>query len=164
MVDGGEMTQRLTTNWTPTAGLAFGATGEYGDAGEIYVKQFLENHGFIVDLFSADKQKQEAGTDIQITFSNLCFDFTTTADVKHNIKYDTYTKRWNFAVDVRPYGWLFDPKKTSEWIIHVNVRERMIAVYRRCDMIEHLRNVQFTKELFWMYLDELPPFIRLYIP
>ena len=60
------MSDRLTENWTSTAGEAFGESGIVGDAGEKQAIELLSSFGFTVIHHPSNKHLQISGVDITI--------------------------------------------------------------------------------------------------
>jgi hypothetical protein len=111
------MTDRLTRRWTKTAGEAFGYTGFKGRKGELLVASILDEQSIPYQDFEEEKHQQISGIDLQVG--------THSIDVKSNLN------RGVFFVEVNSTGWLFNPKKTSDIIIHVDVKTSECVWYTR---------------------------------
>lgn len=136
------MANRLTNEWTKTAEGAFGATGARGLIGEKLVTQALRDMGCEVELYEDDYQMQVAGIDVEVRTCDGVFVYN--ADVKANMK-----STGAFCVEIDSNGWLFNPKKTSQKIIHVNPTTGWMAIYDRKDMQEFV-----DKTKLWTFLDK----------
>lgn len=121
------MSERLTKRWTKTLKEAFGATGERGTAGELFFCEFYRKKGLKVIHHESERDIQLKGIDVVIEKDNVQY----TYDVKANLRDNN-----SFAVEHKPDGWLFNSKKTSEFISHVNTRKGVIVTYSRKKMQE----------------------------
>lgn len=130
------MSNRLTTSWTKTAEGAYGATGARGLVGEEFIAQVIRDAGYDVELYEDDKQMQIAGIDIIVTDPDTGRQMYS-ADVKANMRTDG-----SFCVEVDSRGWLFNERKTSDRIIHVNPNTRWVAIYERADMQTFVDNTK----------------------
>ena len=70
-----------------------------------------------------------------------------TIDVKNNLTDDK-----KIYVECKSDGWLFNPKKKSEFISHVNPLSQVIVTYRRIKMQMYLQ------EHFWDYRNDIISF------
>jgi len=111
------MTDRLTRRWTKTAGEAFGQSGFKGRQGELLVASILEEQSIPFQDFEEEKHQQVSGVDLQVGTHSL--------DVKSNLNGGV------FFIEVNSNGWLFNPKKTSDIIIHVDVKTSECIWYTR---------------------------------
>jgi hypothetical protein len=112
------MTDRLVPYWTKTAAQAFGATGAKGRQGELVVRDVLCAHFSVIDP-EADRHLQVAGVDL---IAN-----GVTLDVKANLH-----GGW-FYIEQDPHGWLFNSRKTSDLIVHVDAASNSVVWYTRSD-------------------------------
>ena len=111
------MSGRLTKRWTKTAGEAYGLTGFKGRQGELMVAHILEEQSIPFQDFEEDKHQQVSGVDLQASTHSL--------DVKSNLNNS------RFFIEVSSNGWLFNPNKTSDIIIHVDVKTQECVWYTR---------------------------------
>ena len=111
------MTDRLTRRWTKTAGEAFGQSGVKGRQGELLVASILEEQSIPFQDFEEEKHQQVSGIDLQVGTHSL--------DVKSNLNNGV------FFIEVSSNGWLFNPQKTSDIIIHVDVKTSECVWYTR---------------------------------
>jgi hypothetical protein len=128
------MSERLTTKWTETAEEAFGPSGAKGDRGEQFLCSVFESWGWDYTLHPTSFNHQVGGVDI--TFRKPSWANTYTADVKANI--DTYG---SFFVETDDSGWLFNPRKVSDRIWHVNPDTGWMAWYGREEMMNFIESV-----------------------
>jgi len=128
------MSERLTNNWTPTAAEAFGVSGLKGDRGEQFMCEVYDDWGWEYEQHPASFQHQVGGVDFSFrkpTWSNFY-----TCDVKANV--DPFG---NFFVETDDAGWLFNPKKRSDRIWHVNPDTGWMAWYGRADMKHYIMSI-----------------------
>jgi len=121
------MSDRLTTEWTPTAAGAFGATGVKGDEGEQFMCKVFETWGWECTAHPSSFGHQVGGVDI--TFRNPSWYNSYTADIKNNL--NIYGA---FYVETYDEGWLFNPKKVCDRIWHCNPQTGWMAWYDRNEM------------------------------
>lgn len=129
------MSERLTQEWTPTAAEAFGASGTLGDEGEEFLSEVLKSWGWTCELHSSSFSHQVRGVDV--TFRKPSWSNSYTADIKTN--HDEYG---NFFVETDDDGWLFNPKKDSDRIWHVNKDTGWMAWYNRNEMKAYIESNQ----------------------
>jgi hypothetical protein len=127
------MSDRLTSKWMSSLEEVFGEAGSKGMAGEEYVARAIASWGWEVQLHPDDPEKQISGVDV--AFKNPTWKQFYTADVKANL--DQYG---TFFVETDDKGWLFNPKKTSHRIWHVNVATGWMAWYDRRRMREYVED------------------------
>jgi hypothetical protein len=145
------MSERLTSEWTPTAEGAFGETGARGREGELFVKKYLESMSYEVTDNESDYHTQLSGQDLIFTIDNI----TYSVDIKSNLRDDG-----GFYVEGRASGWLFKKIKTSDFICHVNTRNGQMMWYRRDRMKQYvINNKKYGRELIF-FRDSLPSFIK----
>lgn len=111
------MSGRLTKRWTKTAGEAFGQSGFKGRIGELLVARILEEQSIPFQDFEEEKHQQISGIDLQVGTHSL--------DVKSNLNSGV------FFIEVNNNGWLFNPQKTSDIIVHVDVKTSECVWYTR---------------------------------
>lgn len=134
---------RLTSRWTETAAEAFGESGAKGEAGERWLAEVLRARGCHVATFGCDYQMQVAGIDMIV-------DDRIQIDVKNNLKQN------QFYVEATRTGWLFNPKKTSDTICHVNPKTGQTVCYERAKMQKHL--ARYRGDLCRFDVTNLPEF------
>jgi hypothetical protein len=111
------MGERLTSQWTATAELAYGHTGVRGRIGEVMLRKMLIDNNLPARDFERERVEQLRGIDIE---SN-----GHTIDVKSNLHDGV------FFIEVDPAGWLFNPNKTSEIIVHIDIATSDVVWYTR---------------------------------
>lgn len=127
------MGERLTPLWTPTTAQAYGASGERGRLGEVYVINILRENNIQAIDFEEEKQQQIEGVDIETD--------QFTIDVKTNLK------RGEFFIETGSSGWLFHPRKTSDIILHVDPQTSNIVWYRRAEAQSKIRKTALSSDL-----------------
>lgn len=128
---------RLTQEWTPTLEGAFGQVGKMAREAELFVKEAVESWGWEVMDNESDFADQVAGRDLLIkkpTWANFY-----SIDVKANMN-----DFGVFMVDSNENGWLFNPKKKSDRIWHVNQNTGWMAWYGRNEMKQYIINNSLT--------------------
>ena len=133
------MSERLTPKWTDTLEEAFGASGARGREGELFLKKVIEGWGWEVIDNEEDKELQISGKDLMI--KNPKWASFYSVDVKNNLD-----DRGSFYVDLSEKGWLFNPKKTSDRIWHVNPQTGWMCWYGRKEMQEYMKKKYGIKE------------------
>lgn len=126
------MSNRLTSNWTPTSEGAFGASGAKGDRGEYFLCEVFNQWGWEYTAHPSSYNHQLKGVDI--TFRKPSWNKSYTADIKSNL--DAFG---TFFVETDDSGWLFNPKKTSHRVWHVNPDTGWMAWYDRNDMKDYVQ-------------------------
>ena len=117
--------------WFKNAAGRHGQKGAKGDAGELFFVEAYRSKGWAVIHHGEDRTKQLAGIDVEILRADGVLDGI---DVKSNLKADN-----SFAVEINDKGWLFNPRKKSSVICHVNIDTQMLARYRRNAMQNYIR-------------------------
>lgn len=121
----------------------YGKSGKKGSEGEEFFRRFYEAKGYIVIHNDDDVVLQSRGIDFCIDTGKGLY----SVDVKNNLtEYNT------IYVECLPDGWLFNPKKKSEFISHVNPLSQVIVTYRRIKMQMYLQ------EHFWDYRNDIISF------
>ena len=117
--------------WFKNAAGRHGQKGAKGDAGELFFVEACRSKGWTVIHHGEDRTKLLAGFDVEILRADGVLDGI---DVKSNLKADN-----SFAVEINDKGWLFNPRKKSSVICHVNIDTQMLARYRRNAMQNYIR-------------------------
>lgn len=133
------MSERLTPRWTNTLEEAFGKQGKRGRDGELFLKQVIESWGWEVIDNEEDKDLQVSGKDLLIKSPSWVNYYSV--DVKANL--DNYG---SFYVDLSEKGWLFNSKKKSDRIWHVNPTTGWMCWYGRKEMQNYMKNTHGIKE------------------
>lgn len=123
------MSSRLTTNWTPTAEGAYGATGKKGKTAEDIHDNLMVQYGFEVLSCENNREFQEMGID-SVIILDQCY---ITTDIKGNWRLDG-----SFYVEAGVTGWLRNSRKPSTHITHVNTNTGKMFCYRRSDMVAYV--------------------------
>ena len=141
------MSERKIKYWGANAGQAFGYNGYKGMKGEHWYADYYASKGYNVELFEETRKKQVAGIDVILSKED---GVDLTVDVKNNLKKDN-----SFYVEVLQKGWLFNPKKKSDYISHVNPTTGVIGTYTRQQMqnyiLEHY--VNYEGEIILLHKD-----------
>lgn len=141
------MSDRLTTEWTPTLEQAFGEPGVKGRKGELFVKEAILSWGWEVKDNENNYEEQLAGHDLWIkapTWKNFY-----SIDVKANMSeygaLPVFTEEW------------MNPNKSNDRFWHVNVDTGWMAWYSREEM-QHYIMKNNIKENFRVNPGEKLPF------
>lgn len=121
------MSDRLTNNWTESLEEAFGPTGSKGREGELFALDVWSYWGYIVKDSGSQRLDQLSGIDIEI--QKPTWKHFYSMDVKNNID-----EKGGFYIDISDKGWLFNPKKISHRICHVNPSKMFMCWYDRQQM------------------------------
>ena len=127
------MSERLTTEWTPTSEGAFGASGAKGDQGEYFLCEVFNTWGWEFTVHPSSFNHQLEGVDI--TFRKPSWTHSYTADVKANLN-----EYGSFFVETDDSGWLFNENKRSDRLWHVNPTTGWMAWYGRADMKHYIES------------------------
>lgn len=130
----------MSKKFTKTLEEKFGLSGKKGLEGEQFFKQFYESKGYIVTHYDDDVVFQIEGVDFLIDTGKNFY----TVDVKNNL-----TLSNTIYVECNEDGWLYNPKKKSQFISHVNPSKKIIATYRRSTM------QSFLQDFYWDYRGNL---------
>lgn len=122
----------------------YGADGAKGKEGENFFRAFYEAKGYDVVDNNEDILLQAAGVDFYIKVDDNIY----TVDVKNNL-----TIHDEVVVEIQPDGWLFNPKKKSMFISHVDAINGKIVTYKRSKM------QKFIIDNYWDYRDKF-----IYLP
>ena len=133
------MGARLTNRWTNTLGEAFGATGDKGLEGELWMMEVFRSWGWECTHHPDDRKLQVAGIDI--TFRNPEWYNSYTCDIKNNQnEYGTFYVHSN---------WLMKRTYLPDRVFHINPDTGWIAWYPTKDMRKwcnrHPELVRYTK-------------------
>lgn len=131
----------------------YGLSGKKGEAGETFFREFFEAKGYIVTHYVDDAVFQIKGIDFVLDTGRGLY----TVDVKNNLtEYNT------IYVECLPDGWLFNPKKKSEFISHVNTEIGLVVSYRRTTMQNYLRKQfhDYQDEVICLPISMLP-FVKI---
>lgn len=121
------MSERLTHHWTETAAQAYGKAGERGRTAELLVMDILTRNNIEYEDFEDDYQYQVAGIDILTDKLSI--------DVKGNLY------KGHFYIENGTTGWLFNPNKTSDVILHVDPNTEEVVWYYRSVAASKIRSV-----------------------
>lgn len=125
----------------------YGIKGEKGRDGELFFSNFYKRKGYTIQDNYDDVNLQTSGVDFVLKTPKGVF----TVDVKNNLIVNKDSLE--VVVEIIPDGWLFDPKKISNFISHVNTTFKVIATYRRTKM------QQFLEYNYWDYRSNI-----IYLP
>ena len=115
----------------------YGVRGKKGRDGELFFYRHYTNKGYIVYDKEDDVQEQVSGVDFVLVTPKG----TYSVDVKNNAVCDE--EDISIIIEHKPDGWLFNPKKVSEYITHVSPTCGVIVTYKRKKMQD------FVYDNFW---------------
>ena len=95
----------------------FGPYGLKGRYGEVLVLKTLIENAIPARDFEEEKLRQVSGVDIETNFYSI--------DVKANLQEGV------FFIEVDAAGWLFNPCKISDLIVHVDIASKECVWYMR---------------------------------
>ena len=147
------MSKRLTPKWTKTAEEAHGTKGAKGKEGEIFFVNTYKSLGWDTIHHESSIREQVGGIDVTLKKE----DKIITVDVKNNLtKYD------EIVIEVQHDGWLFNPKKKSDFISHVNPTTKKIASYRRTKMQDYINEHfwDYRNDIMYLKKSECPDFVK----
>lgn len=127
------MSDRLTPEWKSNIEEAFGADNilvQRGKQAEAEYFNWGKKHYEIIISHEEDREKQNQGIDF--TIKKAGWKEPRTVEIKSNLK------KKSFKIDNRKDGWLRNPNKVSDRIIHVDLKHGWVADYRRDKMIEFI--------------------------
>lgn len=127
------MAERLTNRWTETTEEAFGDRGRQGRDAELFLIKVLSEQ-FRWEVFDSEQSFTDQVAGVDITFKSPNWANWYTADVKGNIQ-----ENGRFYVDTDENGWLFNIKKKSDRIWHVNPKTGWMVWYDREDMKRYVK-------------------------
>lgn len=131
----------------------YGLPGKKGREGETFFKEFYEAKGYKVTDNYDNILLQAAGVDFAIEIGRDLF----TVDVKNNL-----TSDMQVVVEVKDDGWLFNPRKKSVFISHVNVMLKTVVTYRRHAMQRYINDNYWDYRNKFIYLPvETLPFVKV---
>lgn len=151
------MSDRVTSKWTETTTEAFGNTPEVRKglvAEQMYYEWASKVYDDVKD-HSKDKSNQVKGFDFSIwkkTWKNYYG-----VDVKGNMY-----ANGSFYVENQSFGWLRNPKKKSDRIVHICPETGWAIEYDRKKMIEHIDSNNLTGEklLLSSFDKDIKPLVR----
>lgn len=129
------MSERLTTAWTERSAGAFGASGLKGDRGEIFLAAVMDKWHWFYELHVGLDSKDYQIKGVDISFRNPSWANFYTADIKCNLNDYGY-----FFIETDSDGWLFNRKKVSHRIWHVNPTTGWMAWYDREEMKRYIQS------------------------
>ena len=129
------MSNRITSRWTTTTEEAYGRTGRQGRSGELWLAEFLRRQNYKVEDRESSKEDQMRGIDLIISGNLLTRPYTI--DVKTNLQ-----NNGSFFIETNNTGWLYNPKKVSDCIWHVNSVTGEMVWYSRKKMKNAINSVK----------------------
>jgi hypothetical protein len=143
----------LSKKFNKTLEEKYGLSGKKGEAGETFFKEFYEAKGYIVTHYDDDAVYQIKGIDFVLDTGDNLY----TVDVKNNL-----TTSRTIYVECQSKGWLFNPKKKSEFISHVNPEMGLVVSYRRTTMKNFLKKQfhDYQEEVICLPISMLP-FVKI---
>ena len=165
------MSNRLIDYWGKSSEEAFGNAGKVGDDTELKVVSYFTNLGYKVTHYPSQQEKQISGVDMVVHGSKK----DMLIDVKGNVNIEE-NNRGAFIIEVEEDGWLFNSKKVSDILIHVNhtTNIEILIQYNRLPMMEYIINnksniktkiidgtkiAYFGGNLYWN--NKVPYFVRV---
>ena len=132
------MSNRLTTEWTPTAEEAYGESGRQGTEGEILACEILDSLNISYTYHPENKAIQCSGIDIYVGRYGI--------DVKANL----HSHKKQVAVD-----WPKIIKSKAKWWMHVSIEDpNYYIVYETKEMIKYIQDNNIRKvgddQLCWI--------------
>lgn len=126
----------------------YGRDGKKGYLGEVFFINYYQNKGYKIIHNDDDILLQSQGTDVIIENNNKQY----TIDIKNNLTDDGY-----IVVEISTGGWLFNSKKKSNFISHVNHITKKIVTYRRNIMKKYINHnfKHSVKEFIYLPVSEL---------
>lgn len=152
------MSKRLTKCWVNSVQHAYGLNGKKGRAGEtFFIKAFKKKGWKAIDHYK-NRKKQLSGVDVTLIKN----DISLTVDVKANMKLNK-----SIVIEVQTDGWLFNTKKVSDTICHINKELKMAAIYPRSFMQNYILEKKYNKtseKIIYLEYEEIKnlPFIKWY--
>lgn len=135
--------ERLTKRWTATTEEAFGPRGKKGREAELFLLKVLSEQ-FKWEVRDSEENFSDQIRGVDITFRSPNWANWYTADVKGNLQ-----NTGRFYVDTDEDGWLFNSKKVSNRIWHVNPSTGWMVWYDREKMKQYIKSKGlFNKGLF----------------
>jgi hypothetical protein len=134
------LTDRITSEWTDTLAEAFGNTHSIANAviAEEMYYQFAIRTYADVQYMPSDRSFQTRGIDLLVKQASWPRFYAV--DVKanmHGIK---------FWIDNRESGWLRNPQKRTDIIVHIDVDSKHALQYTRQDMIVRLNSYSLKRD------------------
>ena len=110
----------------------------------MFVAEAIRSWGWSVKDHENDHGMQISGVDLSI--KKPTWHSYYTVDVKGNMRDDM-----SFYIETTPKGWLFNPKKNSNRVWHVNVHTGWMAWYDREKMKAYVTSLKLgSKEFTWV--------------
>ena len=122
----------MSKKFTKSLEEKYGLRGKKGRKGELFFKDFYERKGYIVHDKNDSIFLQTAGIDFIIESHGNKY----TVDVKCNLKVEE--EDLFVVVEIQSNGWLFNKRKTSQYISHVNVDYQILVTYNRKKMQSYI--------------------------
>jgi hypothetical protein len=118
----------------------FGKVGALGAKGEELFYQYAIRTYDEVYWYQNDMKQQVKGVDFK--FKKLAWQFLYSADIKANMKGKFINGKYygTFVVEANNHGWIKNPKKTSNRIIHLDIENLFYLEYSRDVMKSYLAN------------------------
>jgi len=133
----------LSKKFAKTLEEKYGLSGKKGQSGETFFIDFYKAKGYSVIYNDDDIVLQSKGIDVTIVTSQGSY----TVDVKNNLTADG-----RIVVEIDSDGWLFNPKKKSEYISHVNTLTKKIVTYKRDKMKKYIEYHYWDLRSKFIYL------------
>ena len=145
------MSKRITGKWTETTTEAFGDDKRIQrgiKAEKLYYNYAKENY-FKVIHHDSDRDKQNQGIDFEVWQNNL-----SKSPIGIDVK-GTLFSDGAFVVENSPEGWIRNPKKKNDKVVHLNTEDMRAIEYDRESMIRYLDEVVKSEdELVWLQWDD----------
>lgn len=134
------MSDRLDGAWKKTTEEAFGADNILVKRGKEAEEQYFNwAKGYYKTVISHEEDREKQNQGIDFTIMKSTWKEPRTVEVKSNLS------KKHFEIDNRENGWLRNPNKKSDRIVHVDLKNGWIADYRRDKMIEFLDEIEADK-------------------
>lgn len=151
------MNNRITSQWTKTTAEAFGDTREVRK-GLLAEQMYLEYAKKVYDdvkYYEEDQALQVAGIDFTIHKNSWFRPYGV--DVKGNL-----TSKGGFFIENNSNGWLRNPKKKNDRVVHICTETGWAVEYDRKAMIKLLDELQVSVDLLpaSVYSKELESVLR----
>lgn len=140
------MSDRERGEWTKTTEEAFGADNilvKRGKEAEEEYFNWAKRYYQVAISHEEDREKQNQGIDF--TIQKAGWKSPRTVEIKSNLK------KKSFYIDNRDDGWLRNPNKISDRIVHIDLKNGWAADYRRDEMIKFLDEMEVDREKEILY-------------